>query len=67
MKYAIEIRKSDLPLLAMLNGGLEPKVQKTITFLIVDTDGPNEIITKREFLKTRMISSRSPHVMKLTK
>lgn len=67
MKYAIKIRKSDLPLLAMLNGGVEPKVEKKTTFLIVDTDGPNDIVSEREFLQTCEINSNGPLLLKLKK
>lgn len=67
MKYALEIRKSDLPLLAVLNGGVEPKVEKTKTFLIVDPEGHNEIVTLREFHQNYDISSNSPLLLKLKK
>lgn len=66
-QYALEIRKSDLPLLTILNGGVTPEIEKTPTVLIIDTDGPNEIVTMREFRNTRLLSSRSPFLMKLNK
>lgn len=65
--YAIKIRKSDLPFLALLNGGVEPKIEKRTTYLVIDTDGPNRIVGERELLGFGEISARSPLLLKFKK
>lgn len=69
MKYAMKIRKSDRELLGMLNGGVQPTVEKKTTYLIVDTDpeGYNAIVTERELVNTYEISNNSPLLLKLKK
>lgn len=44
-KYVIQINEDNLDMLAVLNGGLKPKVEDDKTYLIIDTaeDAPNDI------------------------
>jgi len=51
-KYAIRIQGEAKDLLAVLNGGVEPAVEETSTFLIVDTDSDasNEIVSEDDLL-----------------
>lgn len=69
--YAIQIQKSHLALITLLNGGVTPKVEKKTTYFIFDatwnSDVPNEIVTEREFLQRFEISSRTPLLFKLKK
>ena len=69
--YALKIRKSDLPLLTILNGGVTPKVEKKTTYLVIHIEDSehthNEILTQRELLMKYDISSRSPLLLKLKK
>jgi hypothetical protein len=62
--YALKIRKSNLGLITLLNGGVEPKVEKKESYFIFDatsnSDVPNVIVSGREFLQTYDIMSRSP-------
>lgn len=69
--YALEVRKVDLELIALLNAGVTPEVEKRPTYFIFDSawnsDVPNQIVTKREFLQNYDISGRpqSPMVLRL--
>lgn len=67
--YAIKIRKSDLELITLLNGGVTPAVEKKPTYFIFDATWkvPNKIVTEREFLANYEISSRSPLMLALKK
>lgn len=67
--YAIKIRKSDLPLLALLNKGYEPAIEKTSMYLIVNPDGANQMVTEKEFDANYAgrISSTGPALVKLNK
>jgi len=67
VKYAILIRKSDLPLIAALNGGIEVDIEKRNTYLIVDIDGTNEIVTETELFRDHEINSYGPTLLKLRK
>lgn len=67
MQYAIKIRKSDLPLIAMLNHGVEPEIEKSPTYLIVNLDGHNEIVTETELVKTYEFNAYGPNVLKIKK
>jgi hypothetical protein len=62
--YAIKIRKSDLALIALLNNGVTPKIEKTKTYFIFDSAENSEyvpqIITERKFLQTCDIMNTSP-------
>ena len=49
--YAIKINKSNLPLLAILNGGVEPSIEAFPTYLIVNPTGKNQIIKESSFKK----------------
>lgn len=67
--YAIKIRKTDLPLLALLNKGFEPALDKDTHYLIVNPDGANEMVTEKEFdekFATR-VSTAGPVLMKINK
>jgi hypothetical protein len=65
--YALKIRKSDLGLITLLNGGVEPKVEKKESYFIFDatwnSDVPNVIVSNREFLQTYDIMKSSPLVL----
>lgn len=68
--YALRIRRFDLPLLTLLNGGVVPEIDKKPTYLVVfiDNDGntTRKIVTEREFLQNYNISEvRSPLVLAL--
>lgn len=68
--YALKIRKSDLELLTILNGGVTPKIEKKTTYLVFDVTNtvPNRIVTQNEF--NRMdhdIKETSPLLFALTK
>lgn len=71
--YALEVRKVDLELIALLNEGVTPEVEKSPTYFIFDSkwnsDVPNQIVTKREFYQNYEISGRpqSPMVLRLKK
>lgn len=69
--YALKIRKSDLALLTLLNGGVTPAVEKTPTYLVFDatwnSDVPNEIVTQRELDKRFEIKLNGPFLMALKK
>ena len=69
--YAIRIRKSDLPLITILNGGVTPEIEKTPTYLVVKIEDSehthNEIVTERVFHQRFEISNRSPLLLKLKK
>ena len=67
--YALKIRKSDLALLTLLNGGVTPKIEKTTTYLIIcpDDSGPNEIVTQRELDQRFEVKSNSPMLFALKK
>jgi len=69
--YALQIRKSDLPLLALLNGGMEPKVEKNKTYLVFDStwnsDVPNEIVTERQLAERYDIKVNGPLLLALKK
>lgn len=69
-QYAIKIRKSDLALIALLNGGVTPLVEKKTTYLVFCSDDENvysKIVTERELYETYEISSRSPLMLALKK
>lgn len=69
--YAIRITKSHLALIALLNEGVTPVVEKKPTWFVFDatwnSDIPNRILTEREFYNLGEISSRSPLMLKLKK
>ncbi len=69
--YALEIKKSDLALITLLNNGVTPKVEKVKTYFIFDatwnTDYVPQIITRREFMQTYDIYSNSPLLLRLKK
>lgn len=62
--YALKIRKSDLALIALLNGGVTPKIEKKTTYFIFDatwnSDYVPQIITERTFNQTCDIVNNSP-------
>lgn len=53
--YAIKVQKSHLAMIALLNNGVVPEVEKTTTWFIFDatwnSEVPNKIVTDREFLQ----------------
>ena len=69
--YAIKIRKSDLELITLLNGGVTPAVEKKPTYFIFDatwnSDVPNEIVTEREFYNRFEIKTNGPLLLSLKK
>lgn len=69
MQYALKIRKSDLPLLTVLNGGVTPEIEKTTTYLVITVEDAenthNEILTERELFDTYEINAYSPLLLKL--
>ena len=69
MKYAFRIRKSDLPLLTLLNGGVAPEVRSYPTYLVVDTENVkhNEILTQTAFDERFEVNANGPLVLKLKK
>lgn len=67
--YALQIRKSDLALITMLNDGVTPLVQRD-TYYVFEieengTPGYAKIMSKREMFQTYDISKRSPLVLRL--
>ena len=67
--YAIEIKKSQLPLLTFLNDGKPPQIKKD-TWLIfkVSEDGSSittQIITRREMAEIYDPTGRQPFLVKL--
>lgn len=69
MDYAIKIRKSDLPLLKLLNYGLEPPVTNKTMYLVVHlaNNVDNEILPEKEFFDRYEPSSNGPELIKLKK
>lgn len=69
--YAIQIQKSHLELITLLNQGVTPQIEKKKTYFIFDatwnSDVPSEIVTEREFHDRFEISSRSPLLLSLKK
>jgi hypothetical protein len=73
--YAIKIRKSDMPLLTILNGGIAPEVPAREThFLVVNPDATGDdpttqIITEKAFDRdyAGKISTAGPELLKLNK
>lgn len=69
--YALQIRKSDLPLITFLNDGVEPEITWQKTYLLIKIDGPNEvttdIVTQRHLDHHHEISESTPFLMKLKK
>jgi len=65
--YALEIRKSDLALITLLNNGVTPKIEKTKTYFIFDATWDSEfvpqILTKRKCFQTFDIKAISPLVL----
>lgn len=68
--YAIKIRKTDLALITLLNGGVTPEIEKKSTYFIFDatwnTDYVPQIITQRELLSYE-ISNLSPLFLSIKK
>lgn len=69
--YAIQIRKTDLPLITLLNSGVTPEIETKKTYFVFDatwnSEVPNEIVTERELDKRFEVSARSPMLLKLKK
>lgn len=69
-RYALQIRKSDLPLLTFLNGGVEPEIKNNI-YLVFEICDPytvaTKIVTEREFDNEYEIGNLSPLLLKLKK
>jgi hypothetical protein len=73
--YTLQIRKSDLELITMLNGGLAPSdsmLSRDHWFLFeVQPDGKDtinhDIMTRREMFRTYDIAGWSPLVLRLKK
>jgi hypothetical protein len=67
--YAIKIRKSDLPLLKLLNFGLEPPVGTKTMYLVIHLENnvDNEILPEKEFFDRFEPASNGPELIKLKK
>lgn len=69
--YALKIRKSDLALLTVLNGGVTPKVEKQTTYLLISIEDAenttNKIVTERELYANHEFSAYNPLLLKLKK
>lgn len=69
--YAIAIKPRALPLIALLNNGVTPEIEKKPTYFIFDADPDTEfvpqIITLREFIRDHDIYAHSPSVLALKK
>ncbi len=69
--YALQIRKSDLELIALLNNGVTPKVEKKKTFFIFDATWNSEfvpeIVTELGLMNTCAISNHNPLLLALKK
>lgn len=69
--YAVQIRKSNLALITLLNDGVEPAIEKQKTYYVFTIDGPHDvtstIVTERELMNTREIGANSPLFLKLKK
>lgn len=66
--YALEIRKSELDLIALFNdGGVIPKVTKPYKYFVFNAENDStfvpKIMTKREFLQSYDIKGTSPLVL----
>jgi hypothetical protein len=65
--YGIKIQKSHLALIALLNAGVTPEIEKTPTWFIFDatwnSEVPNKIVTDREFLQTCEIKGWQPMLL----
>lgn len=69
-RYAIKIRKSDLPLITILNGGVTPAIEKQPTYLIFSAEDDNlfsEIVTQRELDKRFEVKQNGPLLFALKK
>lgn len=71
-KYALRIRKSDLALLTLLNGGVVPVGTTKTSYLVfeVDEDGSaitSKVVTERELGLEYELGANSPFVLRLKK
>lgn len=66
--YAIKIRKSDLALLTLLNGGVAPDTTKQNTYLIVNPERPleNQVVNQKTFDQLGL-KTHSPQLFALKK
>lgn len=67
--YAIKLRKTDLPLLTALNGGVAPEIPKISSYLILNSDGTVSTVTEKEFDEklAGRVSLSGPILMKINK
>lgn len=68
--YALKLRKTDLPLLTILNDGIAPEIPKTPHFLIVTPGESSEIVSEKVFIAeyaSRLSAATSPALLKINK
>lgn len=69
--YALKIRKSDLALITLLNGGVTPKIEKRNNYFLFDatwnSDFVPQILTEREFMSNYEFKQNSPLVLSIKK
>lgn len=69
MLYAIKVRKADLALIALLNSGVTPKVEKKSTYFIFDATWNSyfvpQIITEQALAKTYDFKTVAPILLAL--
>lgn len=69
--YALKLRKSDLALITLLNGGVTPKIEKRNNYFLFDdawnSDFIPQILTEREFLSNYEFKQNSPLLLSIKK
>lgn len=69
--YAIEIRKSNLALITLLNSGVTPEIEKKSTYFLFDatwnTDFVPQILDSRECWNTYEIKNTNPMMFAVKK
>lgn len=67
--YALKLRKTDLPLLTLLNDGIEPEIPKSTHFMIVTPGESSVIVSEKEFDANyaSRISTAGPIIFKINK
>ena len=67
--YAIEIKKRDFELIAVLNGGVTPLIEKKKTFFVFEIEGGETvnptIVTQKELANDYDIVGNSPLFLRL--
>lgn len=67
--YALKLRKTDLPLLTLLNDGVPPEIPKTTHFMIVTPGESPTIVSEKVFDAdyASRLSTAGPSLLKLNK